>query len=164
MIERSLEGFYLSPAKLIGDTAYGSAEMLNWLVQKQGIEPHIPVFDKSQRTDGTFSRDDFAYDRKRDCYICPAGKELRQRQKIYRMPLPLVDEDGMMRYRASKLDCEGCSLKPQCCPNAPARKIPRSLHEGARDLARDIAKTEAYRSRAVSAKRLKCCSPISNAS
>ena len=91
MIERSLEGFYLSPAKLIGDTAYGSAEMLNWLVQKQGIEPHIPVFDKSQRSDGTFSRDDFAYDRKRDCYICPAGKELRQRQKIYRMPRPLVE-------------------------------------------------------------------------
>src|ERR1700704_4476400 len=50
----------------------------------------------------------------------------------------------MTRYRASKLDCAGCSLKPQCCPNAPARKIPRSIHEGARDMARDIAKTEAY--------------------
>src|SRR6266513_1667412 len=109
------------------------AEMLNWLVNEQGIEPHIPVFDKSQHTDGTFSREDFAYDHKRDCYICPAGKELRQRQKIYRVPRPLVDEDGMMRYRASKLDCEGCSLKQRCCPNAPARKIPRSIHEGARD-------------------------------
>jgi hypothetical protein len=42
----------------------------------KGIEPHIPVVDKSQRRDGTFSRDDFAYDHKRDCYICPAGKEL----------------------------------------------------------------------------------------
>jgi hypothetical protein len=50
----------------------------------------------------------------------------------------------MTRYRASKLDCEGCSLKPQCCPNAPARKILRSIHEGARDMARDIAKTDAY--------------------
>jgi transposase len=144
MIERSLECFDFYPTKLIGDTGYGSAEMLNWLVHERGIEPHIPVFDKSQRTDGTFSRDDFAYDRKRDCYVCPAGKELRQRQKIYRMPRPLVDEDGMMRYRASKLDCEGCLLKPQCCPNAPARKIPRSIHEGARDMARDIAATEAY--------------------
>jgi len=47
-----------------------------------------------------------AYDHKRDCYICPAGKELRQRQKIYRVPRPLVDENGMIRYRASKLDCE----------------------------------------------------------
>jgi hypothetical protein len=131
MVKRSLEGFDLYPAKLIGDTAYGTAEMLNWLVHERGIEPHIPVFDKSQHTDGTFSRDDFAYDHKRDCYICPAGKELRQRQKIYRMPRPLVDRNGMMRYRASKLDCQGCPLKPRWCPNAPARKIPRSIHEDA---------------------------------
>ena len=119
--------------------------MLNWLVNDRGIEPHIPVFDKSQHADGTFSRDDFTYHHKRDCYVCPAGKELRQRQKIYRVPRPLVDRNGMLRYRASKLDCQNCLLKPQCCPNAPARKIPRSIHEGARDMARDIAKTEAYR-------------------
>jgi hypothetical protein len=144
MIERSLECFDFYPTKLIGDTGYGSAEMLDWLVHEQGIEPHIPVFDNSQHTDGTFSRDDFAYGHKRDCYVCPAGKELRQRQKIYRMPRPLVDENGLMRYRASKLDCEGCSLKPRCCPNAPARKILRSIHEGARDMARDIAATDAY--------------------
>jgi transposase len=144
MVERSLDGFALYPEKLIGDTGYGNAEMLNWLVEECGIAPHIPVWDKSQRRDGTFSRDDFAYDHERDCYICPAGKELRQRQKSYRVPPPLVDADGMMRYRASKLDCQVCSLKPQCCPNLPARKIPRSIHEGARDLARDIAKTEAY--------------------
>ena len=50
-----------------------------------------------------------------------------------------------MRYRASKLDRQGYSLKPQCCPNTPARKIPRSIHEGARDMAREIAKTEAYK-------------------
>src|SRR5918911_4025660 len=57
MIERALEDFDLYPSKLIGDTAYGSAEMLNWLVHEQGIEPHIPVFDKSQRRDGTAKAD-----------------------------------------------------------------------------------------------------------
>jgi len=145
MIERSSENLDLYPARLIGDTAYGTAEMLNWLVNEHGIEPHIPVFDKSHRTDGTFSRDDFTYDHTRDRYICPAGKDLRQRQKVYRNPAPLVDRNGVMRYRASKLDCRSCSLKPQCCPNTPVRKIPRSIHEGARDMARDIAKTAAYR-------------------
>jgi hypothetical protein len=144
MIDRTQECFGLWPERLAADAAYGSAENLAWLVHEQGIEPHIPVFDNSQRSNGTFSRDDFAYDHKRDCYICPAGKELRQRQKIYRVPPPLVDRNGMMRYRASKLDCERCSLKPQCCPNEPARKIPRSVHEGARDMARHIAKTDAY--------------------
>ena len=53
-------------------------------------------------------------------------------------------KDNSLRYRASKRDCEVCTLKPRCCPNTPARKVPRSIHEGARDLARDIAKTEAY--------------------
>lgn len=40
--------------------------------------------------------------------------------------------------------CGACSLKPQCCPKDPARKILRSFHEGARDMARDIAATDAY--------------------
>src|ERR1700689_5800493 len=62
MIERSLDRFDLYPARLLGDSAYGSAEMLGWLVYEHGIEPHVTVFDKSTRQDGTFSRDDFTYD------------------------------------------------------------------------------------------------------
>lgn len=46
--------------------------------------------------------------------------------------------------RASKLDCDVCALKPKYCPVTPMRKIMRSMHEGARDLARAIATTDAY--------------------
>lgn len=144
MIERTQNRFGLYPERLAADSAYGSAENLAWLVQERGIEPHIPVFDKSHRQDGTFERADFAFDHEADAYICPADKHLRQRQKTYREPRPFVDANGMLRYRASKLDCDACSLKPRCCPNAPARKILRSIHEGARDMARDIANTDAY--------------------
>ena len=49
-----------------------------------------------------------------------------------------------MIYFARKQDCHACALKPQCCPNVPARKIARSVHEAARDKARAIAKTGAY--------------------
>jgi hypothetical protein len=49
-----------------------------------------------------------------------------------------------MIYFVSKRDCEACALKPKCCPNDPARKIARSVHEAARDKAHAIAKTEAY--------------------
>ena len=73
MIERSMERFDLYPAKLMGDSAYGSAEMLGWLVYEHGIEPHVTVFDKSARQDGTFSRDDFIYDHAGDVYLCPGG-------------------------------------------------------------------------------------------
>jgi hypothetical protein len=144
MVERSRDGFGLCPQKLIGDTAYGAAEMLNWLVDERGIEPHIPVWDKSQRTDGTFSRDDFTYDHTSDTYRCPAGKTLQRYRRRFTVPRTGVMKDNSLRYRASKRDCEACPLKPRCCPNTPARKVPRSIHEGARDRARDIAKTEAY--------------------
>jgi transposase len=144
MVERSIACFDLYPERLIGDTAYGSAEMLNWLVHDHGIEPHIPVFDKSQRTDGTFSRDDFTYDHATDTYRCPAGKILQHYRRRFAIPRIGIMKDNSIRYRASKQDCQPCPLKPHCCPRAPARKISRLVYEGARDLAREIASTEAY--------------------
>jgi hypothetical protein len=74
MLDRTAERFGLTPKRLIADSAYGSADNLAWLVKQRKIEPHIPVIDKSQRTDDTFSRDDFVYDQARDRYRCPAGK------------------------------------------------------------------------------------------
>jgi hypothetical protein len=56
----------------------------------------------------------------------------------------LVNDGATLLYRASKQDCDACELKPRCCPNTPARKVPRSIHEAARDKARAIAKTDAY--------------------
>jgi transposase len=144
MLVRTAETFGLWPERLIADTGYGSAAMLAWLVDEQGIEPHIPVFDKSQRTDGTFSRSDFTYDHRRDLYICPGGKELLHYRRQFARPRIGVDAEGLMRYRATKHDCGGCALKPRCCPKHPARKLLRSIHEGARDMAREIAKTEEY--------------------
>jgi hypothetical protein len=62
MIERTEERFGLKPERLAANTAYGAAPMLNWLVEEKGIAPHIPVFDRSKRDGGTFSRSDFRYD------------------------------------------------------------------------------------------------------
>lgn len=144
MIERTAERLEVTPVRLAADTGYGSAEMLAWLVDEQAIEPHIPVFDKSARKDGTFSRDDFTYDQDADAYVCPSGKTLRKYRRPFATPRIGVTKDNTMLYRASKFDCDACPMKPRCCPNAPARKVPRSIHEAARDKARAIAKTEAY--------------------
>ena len=135
MIERSRERFDLYPARLAGDSGYGSAEMLAWLVYEHGIEPHVSVFDKSARTDGTFSREDFTYDPDGEVYHCPAGHMLTTTGR-------LVNEGATILYRASKYDCAPCPLKPRCCPKDPVRKIPRSIHEGARQMARDIARSD----------------------
>ena len=144
MIERVRERHDLQPGRLAADTAYGSAEMLDWLVNKQQIAPHIPVIDKSSRDDGTFARSDFTYDPAADLYRCPGGKELKQHRRAFRIDHPDVPPDDTYRYRASKADCDACDLKSRCSPNTPARKVTRSIYEGARDLAREIAKTDAY--------------------
>jgi Transposase DDE domain len=135
MLERTQARFGVKPDSLTADSAYGSAESLAWLVKQKGITPLIPVFDKSNRTDGTFSRADFAFDAERNRYTCPAGKELVQFRRSYATPRSGVTAEGTRLYRASKLDCDICKLKPQCCPNALARKVPRDLHEDARDVA-----------------------------
>ena len=144
MIDRTQDRFGIWPERLAADTGYGSAENLDWLVHERGIEPHIPVFDKSARSDGTFSRSDFTYDREHDRYICPGGKDLNLHQRSFSAPRTGVHKDDFMRYRACKKDCHACPLKPRCCPNQPARKVPRSIHEGARDMARELALTDAY--------------------
>jgi transposase len=144
MLERTEDCFGLRPDYLTADSAYGSAESLAWLVKQKKITPHIPVFDKSTRTDGTFSRADFTFDPERDRYTCPAGKELVQFRRTYATPRTGVTAEGTRLYRASKRDCDVCDLKSRCCPNAAARKIPRDLNENARDVARALASTPEY--------------------
>jgi hypothetical protein len=143
MIDRVEAQFGLTPERLIGDSVYGAAPMLSWLVDDKGIEPHIPVWDKSERSDGTFSRSDFQWDEAADEYRCPGGKTLRALHRHRGTP-GTVTVDNTIIYRASTRDCRSCALKPRCCPNVVYRKIARSVHETARDVARQIAKTPGY--------------------
>jgi transposase len=144
MIERVEERVALQTRKLIGDTAYGTAEMLHWMVEEKGIEPHVPVWEKAERQDGTFSRSDFRYDAVNDEYTCPAGQRLKQYWTRGWQSRASTGQGQTLRYHARKRDCEGCALKEQCCPNTIRRKVTRSVHEVARDVARAVAQTPAY--------------------
>lgn len=137
MINRVEEKFAIKPQRLVGDTNYGVAAMLGWLVDEKKIAPHVPAWDKSEHHDGTFSRTDFIFDRENNRYVCPAGKYLKPAQRS--------QQKTPFRYRASLYDCQACQLKLKCCPNMNIRKIDRSPHEPARDVARSIGKTDAYR-------------------
>ena len=137
MIERTEACFGIKPKWLAADTAYGSAPNLDWLVNEKGIAPHVPVIDKSKRDDGTFSRDEFVYDKGRDIYTCPSGKSLKTTGR-------LVNGGATLLYRASTSDCGPCPLKSRCCPASPQRKVPRDVNEDARDVARAIARTEEF--------------------
>ena len=132
MIERTEGRMVLKPQRLAADTAYGTGKFLGWLVSA-GIAPQIPVWDKSTREDGTFSRSDFTFDRARNVYVCPAGKLLTTTGN--------VGDDHILRYLASKRDCDACRLKQQCCPKMLFRKVTRDINEDARDLARALMGT-----------------------
>jgi transposase len=136
MIDRTEERLGLKPKRLAADTAYGSAAMLNWIINEKKIAPHIPVIDKSTREDGTFSRADFRFDKDRNVYVCPMGKLLKSTGRIL--------TGQMLRYRASTYDCGPCPLKSKCCPNTPQRMIPRDVYEDARDVARALTATDAF--------------------
>jgi transposase len=136
MIDRTERCFDLKPQRLAADTAYGTGRFLGWLVKNKKITPHIPVRDKSDRDDGTFSRSDFHWDKRHGHYICPNGKVLRTSGTIH--------GGRTLLYRASKLDCDICPSKAKCCPKEPARKLPRDLHEDARDVARRKMDTKAF--------------------
>ncbi len=123
MIERTEATFGIKPDWLVADTAYGSAPNLHFLVDKKDIEPHVPVIDKSQRDDGTFSREDFVYDATRDVYVCLNGKILPTNGRLR--------DDGMYAYYSRVLDCRDCPFKPKCCPKTPSRKITRHRYEAA---------------------------------
>src|SRR6202020_507996 len=118
MLDRTTKQFDLTPSRLVADGGYGSADMVGWLVDERGIEPHVNLIDKSERTDGTFSRSDFTFDTERDLYVCPGGQELRKSRRAFSTPREGVAQDGAIRYRAAQRDCEACALKPKCCgPN-----------------------------------------------
>jgi hypothetical protein len=137
MLDRVEATFDLKPDRLVGDTAYGSGPMLGWIVNEKQIAPHIPVWDKSERDDGTFVRADFQFDAEHNRYICPAGKYLK--------PASRSHQKNRDRYRASQHDCQLCPLKQLCCPNMLQRNVERTQHESAREVARALSTTPAYK-------------------
>lgn len=134
-IERTKQRLNLTPNRLAADPAYGTGKLLGWLVGA-GIAPHIPVWEKGKRNDGTFSRSDFMFDKEKNEYRCPNGKVLRTTGRVH---------DGRtILYRASKFDCDPCPLKLKCCPNVAWRKVPRDVNEEARDHARALMGTPEF--------------------
>ena len=135
MIMRTEQRLGLKAKRLVADTAYGTGRFLNWLIGS-GITPHIPVWDMSEREDGTFSRADFKFDPERNVYVCPTGKLLTTTSS--------VGADHVLRYLALKRDCTACPAKPRCCPKTPSRKVTRDVNEDARDQTRALMATPEF--------------------
>jgi len=144
MLGRVMARFGMTPQRLAGDTAYGTGRLLKWLVDR-GVTPHVPVWDRSARVDGKFSKADFTFDRERNVYICPAGKELTHSG--------VIDQGRILPYRSSTRDCMRCDLKPRCT-TATTRKVSRDIDEDVRDYVRSLEGTEAFAQSCVERKKV----------
>lgn len=153
MLDRVETTHAIRPTRLMGDTAYGAAENLGYLVEEKQIAPHIPVWDKSRRKDHTFSVSDFLWNGQADEYGCPAGNVLQRNRRKFKAPRVGITKDNTIIYRASEADCKHCSFKPRCCPNTSHRKITRSIHEAARDVARAICNSDEYNNKSVNERK-----------
>jgi hypothetical protein len=77
------------------------------------------------------------FDDAADVDICPAGKTLTTTGA-------LGNGGATLLYRGRSFDCSRCEHKDRCCPKTPAGKIPRSIHEHARDVARALRRAPAF--------------------
>jgi hypothetical protein len=145
MVDRVAERFGIKPAHLIGDTAYGTGAMLGWLVEERQIDPHIPVWSRADMRPGIIPSSDFVWDEQADEYRCPQGHPLRNEWRPFSKPRTHVTKADTIIYRSRESDCADCPLKSCCTPKMAFRKITRHVNEKAREYARALAETPAYR-------------------
>ena len=132
MIDRVEERFDLKPHRLVGDTAYGTAPMLGWMVEDKHIAPHVPVWDKTERKDDTLSSSAFEWNPQANEYTCPQGHALRSDRRHFKIARERVTKADTVIYRSSQNDCKTCSMKHRCSPThqrARSRAASTRAHE-----------------------------------
>jgi transposase len=126
-------------ATLLADTGYHSNDNIEMLMD-QKIDAVIadtqfrkrdPRFSDARRfrrsTDRykekysrkRFHQDDFILDKKRNCLVCPAGKDLQLLHRSYRNNTGLI---GPM-YQARLEDCSCCAYKKKCMIGQSPRRV-----------------------------------------
>jgi transposase len=106
----------------VADMGYYDGEEVKACAEA-GIKTFMPKpITSANRPLGLFTKEDFRYDARKDCYRCPAGQRL-----AFRFQTRELGRD--VRYYASPA-CVGCRLRPRCTRNAGGRRITRSADEG----------------------------------
>lgn len=92
--------FDIHPERLIGDTAYGTAPMLAWMEEEKNIEPHVPVWDKTERKNDSFSSNDFRWNEETEEYCCPTGNALRSELRAFKNERSHVTKANTIIFRS----------------------------------------------------------------
>ena len=105
----------------VADKAYGTGENYKNLYQ-QGITPCIGHHRKNSNCDSAFNHDKFVYDKECDCYICPAGNQLKRIQ--------FKPDKNSVIYKADRKICQQCQHFEKCVTGkSSGRQIQRNVNE-----------------------------------
>ena len=99
--------------EVLGDSAYGSGDMLDALDQK-GRKPVIKPWPSRPAVEGGFTLDEFVYDDQAETLTCPNGvtRSLSVKRRV--------------TFGAA---CRGCPLRDRCTNSATGRTITLHRHE-----------------------------------
>ena len=161
MLDRTAEQFDVAPSRLVADAGYGSAEMIGWLVDERGIEPHVKLTDKSERTDDALSRSDFVFDAETNTYVCPGCKELKKYHRSFSKPRDGVTKEGTIIYFARKHAVRSSPSAARTRPHARSRGRSTKLLATRRA---QLPRPRPTLSHAANERRSRCSSPTSSES
>jgi transposase len=135
MITRFTERRGSPPQAVAADTTYGNGEMLDWLEQ-HSITGHIPVKECPLGKSGLYGVEQFTYRPENNSYVCPEGKQLTY--------VGINPRNRTHLYASTPKRCRDCSQKAQCT-RGKTRILQIHIYEGARQRARERAKTPEFR-------------------
>lgn len=106
MATRAKEILETDNIEVLADKGYYDAKDIKACIDN-GIIPTIPKPARNPaKGGGLFGKDQFAYDRSKDCYVCPGGRELEFKKTMPR--------NGKILRLYRTLYCQNCELKPAC--------------------------------------------------
>lgn len=108
MVDQSRDNVRGSLGEVLVDGGYYSGRNLKH-AESAGYDLYMPIPEHSRSSGEHFEREAFVYDEVRDCYRCPAGKELSYTASRTR-------NNGVTRrvYRGSSSTCGQCQLRSRC--------------------------------------------------
>jgi Transposase DDE domain len=127
-VDRVEDNLKETPKEVVTDGGYVSKDTIV-AMKERAIEYIAPCVDEAGKGQSSYDNrgvsaeyqsSQFVYDAQTNSYLCPQGKILSYEGKEQR------HLQVSYRYRAKRLDCEGCPMKSQCCPGN--RVVGRSVH------------------------------------
>jgi transposase len=127
-VERVKANLGEAPQQVVVDSGFVNQETIG-AMEAQGIDMIGPMPDHASQMAGALQKrgvapeffpQAFTYDAERNCYVCPAGRDLAFESQ------EKSEGSARYRYRAKLADCRSCLSKGQCCPQSQKRSLVRT--------------------------------------